>query len=83
MEEPAFLQFIQETFAEQHPDAMTNRVWSPQALQVPTLPSYSYILTDGSQAWSSSKNRDSEDGVMGEDEVKKATVSDGSLKFSL
>lgn len=56
-EAPAFLQFIQETFAEQHPEAMTNRVWSPQALRVPTLPSYSYILTDGSQARSSSMER--------------------------
>lgn len=83
MEEQEFLQLIQETFAEQHPDAMTNRVWSPQALRVPTLPSYSYILTDGSQAWSSSSKMDSEDGIIGEDEVKKATMSDGALKFSL
>lgn len=66
MEEQEFLQFIQKTFAEQHPDAMTNRVWSPQVLRVSTLPSYSYILTDGSQARSSSRKKDSEDGVMGE-----------------
>lgn len=29
------------------------------------------------------KEEDSEDGVMGEDEVKKAPMSDGALKFSL